>query len=344
MSKPRFLVSRTDRAGDLLLTLPVFRELRRNFPHSHIIAHVRQYTAPLLTLCPEIDEIIVDDDFAPGLTSSQLPDKIGSLAIDQAVIVHPSGRAILAAWRAGISKRTGRASNIWQLLLNDRRVQKRSKNEKHEFCYNLDLLTGIAADIDYSPYHLQISDDKRIEAMTILAGTAMNECRPVIIHPGHGGSAHNLTPPKYAEIAAELMRHQIPVLISFGPGEEHLQSLFPEAKPGRLGYLTGIPDLAKLAAVFSCCSAFIGGSTGPLHLAAALQLPCVAFFPPVKAMTPKRWGPTGSKHLVIMPELNYCNGKCQQCRHSGCMDRLDIDPAITWLLQDLKNEHTIRNK
>ncbi len=343
MNKPTFLVSRTDKAGDLILTLPVFRELKKNFPQCTTIAHVRSYTAPLLSLCPEVDQIIIDDEFAPGLCSNDLAKRLASLKADHAIIVHPAGRAIIAAWRAGIKLRTGRASNLWQFLLNDRRVQKRSRNEKHEFCYNLDLITNIVNHIDYLPYQIKVGE-KLLNAATAKL-TALNmQNRPVVIHPGHGGSAHNITPQKYAELAQRLIEMQIPVLISLGPGEEQLQNLFPAAKAGKCNFLSGIPDLASLAAIFSLCSAFIGGSTGPLHLAAALQLPCVAFFPPVKAMTPERWGPVGCKNLVIMPQLGYCNGKCPRCCHSGCMNRLETESAAAWIMQELNHEFTDCNK
>ena len=66
------LVSRTDRAGDLILTLPVFRELRKVFPDAHIVAHVRKYTASIAKLCKEIDEILLDDDYDQGLISNSL--------------------------------------------------------------------------------------------------------------------------------------------------------------------------------------------------------------------------------------------------------------------------------
>lgn len=333
MNRPVFLVSRTDRAGDLILTLPIFRELRKNYPECLIIAHVRKYTSPLLQLCPEVNKVINDDDFAPGTFCAELVKELKSCTPDQAIIVHPSARAIVSAWRAGIKKRTGRASNIWQILLNDRRVQKRSRNEKHEFCYNLDLLAGICGQIDYSPYFFSIPESIRTAARNFLASAGMQDTRPVVIHPGHGGSAFNQPAEKYAEMARELINHKIPVLVSFGPGEEKLKELFPAPAPEIFGFISDIPDLAILAGIFSECRAFVGGSTGPLHLAASLKIPCVAFFPPVRAMTPERWGPAGCQSLIIKPDLPVCDGQCKQCIHEGCMHDLSIEKAIAWLAQ-----------
>ena len=332
------MVSRTDRAGDLILTLPVFRELRKAFKNAHIIAHVRAYTAPLLKLCPEVDEIVIDDDYPAGLFSSPLTTAFKRLKIIHCFMVHPAGRAIVAAWRAGIKTRTGRASNIWQMLLNDRRVQKRSSNEKHEFCYNLDLLQSIVPKIDYSPYIFRLTEEQKSRGAAKIAELGLQ--RPIIIHPGHGGSAHNISTERYAELAQMLIKHNLPVLVSLGPGEEKLKSRFEPAQNGRLNFLCNVPDLAELGAVFSACSAFVGGSTGPLHLAASLQLPAVAFFPPVAAMTPKRWGPVGGKSLVLKPDLGYCKGKCDKCANSGCMTQIRLEPALDWLLEELNLEYS----
>lgn len=334
MAEPRFLVSRTDRAGDLILTLPVFRELRKCFAEAHIVAHVRSYTAPLLKLCPEVDEIVIDDHYPAGLLSSPLNQAFQKLTIDHCFIVHPAGRAILAAWRAGISRRSGRASNIWQVLLNDRHVQKRSRNEKHEFCYNLDLLSRTVTNIDYSPYHFMLTDEQRAAGAAAIKNLGL--LRPVVIHPGHGGSAHNISTGRYAELAEMLIKQGQSVLISLGPGEEKLKSFFEPCKSDKLNFLCNVPDLAALAEVFSACAAFVGGSTGPLHLAAALQLPTVAFFPPVAAMTPKRWGPVGNRSLVLKPDMSYCNGRCDNCASKGCMASIALEPAQEWLLKELK--------
>ena len=334
MAETRFLVSRTDRAGDLILTLPLFRELRKNFTDAHIVAHVRSYTAPIIKLCPEVDEILIDDAYPPGIFSLPLTKALKRMAFDHCFMVHPAGRAILSAWRACISRRTGRASNVWQLLLNDRHVQKRSRNEKHEFCYNLDLLSGTVANIDYTPYHFRLTDAQKSAGTEIV--TALGLRRPVIIHPGHGGSAHNISTERYAKLARMLVEQNLPVLISLGPGEERLKHFFDPLVGKNLNFLCNVPDLAGLAEVFSAGAAFIGGSTGPLHLAAALQLPTVAFFPPVAAMTPTRWGPVGNRSLVLKPDLGYCNGSCDKCSNKGCMTRIALEPAVEWLLQELK--------
>lgn len=331
------LVSRTDRAGDFILTLPVFRELRKAFPDAHIVAHIRKYTEPIARLCKEIDEVILDDNsaFEVGLLSNSLCNTIKDHNFDRAVIVHPAGRSIVAIWRANVPKRTGRASNIFQFMLNDGRIQKRSYNKKHEFEYNLDLLDGIVPEISYEPYHFDLEKSLVDEGKIVLEKLGLADS-PVIVHPGHGGSAHNITPEMYAEIASKLIDAGKSVLISMGPGEEKMEEFFAALKDtGKIFFLKNVSGMDKLAGIFANGKAFVGGSTGPLHLAASVGLPCVAFFPPVKAMTPKRWGPRGSESIVIKPELPDCRGKCDKCKNKGCMKTINVVQAVDWVNKEL---------
>jgi ADP-heptose:LPS heptosyltransferase len=321
-----FIVSRTDRAGDLILTLPVLRELKKAFPQARIIAHVRKYTSSLLRLCKYSDKVLIDDNYANFLV---LAKEFKALDPERIIVVHPSPRVIAAARLAGISRRTGRASNIWQFLLNDRRVQKRSKNQKHEYEYNLNLLEGIVDNPDFSPIKLRPENSDLQKAKKLLEQTGLKS--PVVIHPGHGGSAFNLAIEQYLEITQYLVKHHIPTLISLGPGEEQLESKFAKLTGKNCVCLKNVPDFAILAAVFSQCSAFAGGSTGPMHLASALDVPVVAFFPPVFAMTPGRWGPTGHTKLIIKPEITDCNGNCKSCSAKGCMQTINLERACRWL-------------
>ena len=48
-------------------------------------------------------------------------------------------------------------------------------------------------------------------------------------------------------------------------------------------------------------------------------------------MTPNRWGPVGCNSLIIKPDVPACNGKCNNCKYSGCMKNIDLMPVFDWL-------------
>jgi len=331
----RLLISRTDRAGDLLLTLPVFAAARAAWPEIELIAHVRAYTAPLLRGQPEVDETIIDpaEPGLPGLR--RLVRLFREAAPDAAIIVHPAPRVLLAAWFAGIPIRVGRASNVWQFLLNRRFAQHRSRNERHEFQYNLDLLTGLGLEpIEFTPW-VQLRQQAFSAGHDLLVASGwqpFSAPATVCVHPGHGGSAFNLAPGQYLDLCSRLLARKLSVVVTFGPEEACLLPLFKTLKHPRFHLVTNAPDLEALAGLLQHVDAFAGGSTGPLHLAAALGKPTAAFFPPVPGMTPKRWGPVGNQSLICMPTVDRCPNRCADCQHRPCFGKVDLEAVATWLL------------
>ncbi len=326
----RILVSRTDRAGDVTLTVPVFTALKALLPQAQLTALVRAYTAPLLREHPAVDHLIIDDS-SSDLSWFALARELRRESFDIAILVHPSPRAILAAFLARIPVRIGRASNVWQFFLTHRAVQHRSRNEKHEYQYNLDLIQPLdLSPPDIAPRLFPISSLVQI-ASHRLAEAGLGGTRPWFIHPGHGGSALNLSIEQFVRLSDALQQRQIPVCVTLGPQESHLARAFGPAVSGRLGFVSDLPDLAHLVALLPIGRGWSGGSTGPMHLAAAVGLPVAAFFPPLPAMTPKRWGPVGSMTQVFLPATTDCPGRCETCPHHGCMSTLDVMPAVEWI-------------
>jgi heptosyltransferase III len=394
------LISRTDRAGDLLLTLPVFSALRRLFPHARLVAHVRPYTAPLLRGHPHVDAVLLETGSATNphhwLTTAK---RFRQGGFTHAILVHPTPQALLAAWVARIPIRIGRASNLWQFTLTHRQVQHRSRNEHHEAEYNLGLAeplvdprlshhqalpppplppgqptgwrrdTRAATDrdairpFDAAPTGWPASEPAtpwphlrgifgRLDQDTFpwprvfpgplavaLGRSRLDKARihrpPIVIHPGHGGSAHNLSPTAYRHLVDTAISRGYPVAITLGRGEEGLGAVFPPPEPGRLAIIDDLPDLEALAGLLTHAGGFIGGSTGPMHLAAALQKPVLAFFPPRPGMTPQRWGPIGTQARVILPEVSACPDRCSACPYQPCMDSVDVNEGLDWLLSIL---------
>ncbi|HNV69341.1 MAG TPA: glycosyltransferase family 9 protein [Candidatus Ozemobacteraceae bacterium] len=329
-SPRRILISRTDRAGDLTLTVPVFQALKTLQPECHLTAHLRTYTAPLLRGHPAVDQLIVDDPEG-GLSLLALARTFRESQFDAAILVHPSMRAILAAFLAGIPLRIGRASNLWQIFLNRRAHQHRSRNEKHEYQYNLDLLNALdIAPPDIAPR--LFPDPALLPAVRqALARAGLPNARPWFVHPGHGGSALNLPLDQYAKLARELVQREIPVCVTLGPGESALSQAFGQAIPDRFGFVTDLPDLSYVVALLSLGRGWVGGSTGPMHLAAAVNLPVAAFFPPLPAMTPKRWGPVTRPAQVFLPAIPQCPQHCSRCPSHPCMNTLDTLPVVEWI-------------
>lgn len=317
------LISRTDRIGDVVLTLPVFTVLRQLCPQAKLIGHVRSYTAPLLDGHPDVDEILLDDHDGTPRPFLDLVREIREIKPDAAVLVHPAARAIAACWLARIPIMAGRALSIWQFLLTHRIVQHRSRNEKHEADYNIDLLAGLGLSPTRPLPQLYISDDTREWAAQRLASAGIT-APPVFVHPGHGGSAHNLPLDRYVELVFGLRGAGLQVVVTLGAAERSLAGAFGPPSPGEFAVIDDAPDAAHLAALLASGIGFAGGSTGPMHLAAAAGIHTIAFFPRRASMTPYRWGPLGPLAHVLMPPEEAGDGP-------EAMSKLDIWAAVAIL-------------
>jgi heptosyltransferase-1 len=115
-----------------------------------------------------------------------------------------------------------------------------------------------------------------------------------MINPGAGWGAKQWPAERYGEVARVLASDGMIPLINFGPGEEELANQVVAASGSKAVAISC--SLGELIALTRRARLFIGGDTGPLHLAAALQVPVVAIFGPTD---PARNGPYGTKSIVL---------------------------------------------
>jgi heptosyltransferase I len=115
-----------------------------------------------------------------------------------------------------------------------------------------------------------------------------------LLSPGGGWAAKLWPPENYGEVAAALAREGLPSLINFGPGEDERARAAEQSSAGAAQPLRC--SLGELIALTRRASIFIGGDSGPMHLAAALGVPVVAIFGPTD---PARNGPYGTRSIVL---------------------------------------------
>lgn len=118
--------------------------------------------------------------------------------------------------------------------------------------------------------------------------------RFVLINPGAGWGAKCWPAERYAAVAAELAHCGFATVVNIGPGESKLAHAFSANQNSRAFPMTG--TLGQLIACTRRASLFIGGDTGPLHLAAALNIPVVGVYGPTN---PARNGPYGTPAVVL---------------------------------------------
>lgn len=307
------LVVRNDKLGDFMLAFPALRALRRMFPHANISALVPAYTAEIARINPDVDEVIVDLGRKSGLFKwCRLVRQLREHRFDTVVTLFSTFRIGAAVWLAGIPYRLAPATKLAQVFYNHRLVQRRSRSEQPEYQYNIDLVARLGHDHSVDAAGIKppcLSFDQNAllqtrERLVSIFGIEPDE-KIVLIHPGHGGSANNLSPGQYAGLVSRLRPEKgIFVLVTAGPGEEKIANEVANRITGvrHAVYLSqaGLVEFAKLLAV---ADVFIGGSTGPLHIAGALDTPTAAFYPRGRVTSALRWQTLNSegRRLAFFP-------------------------------------------
>jgi len=115
-----------------------------------------------------------------------------------------------------------------------------------------------------------------------------------LLNPGAGWGAKQWPAERYGQVARQLAEEGLKSLINFGPGEESIARAVEAASGGTAETFKG--SLTQLMALTRRASLFIGGDTGPMHLAAALSVPVVGIFGPTN---PVRNGPFGARNIVL---------------------------------------------
>lgn len=327
---------RTDRMGDVMLALPVLHYLRSALPNAKIDFLVKDLYVDVIG--PYLESINVK---VRGLESSKgNPFNKKYTAV---LTLFADAKTAWQSWTARIPVRVGLFSKAWSFALySDGMRQRRSRAEKNEAIYNLELaqfflrrLIGRAP--MYDDPHIVLGGDERSaeKASERLEDIGMDPTKPFILfHPGMGGSAVNPSANKYLEMidAVEKETH-LPVVVSIGPviRDQELSSHILKAKP----YLKVVRhlELPVLREVFRLAKAVIAPSTGPLHLAHYVGTKTVGIYPPIKAQEKKRWAPWGGAgaSVVYSPSLGCpakrdCLGK--SCQHFFCMDQVDWTSLI----------------
>jgi heptosyltransferase-2 len=296
------LVARTDRLGDVILTLPVFAALREFFPQARLSFLLQSYTAELIEGHPLVDEVIRCD----VLPRSELLRLVRSKMFDAAIAAYPTWSVAWLLFRARIPIRVGSGYRPYSLLFTHRRYEHRHLALQHESEYNLNLLCALGVDplaIGPPQVSLPISATLRRESLEIAAHAGVDFSKPVVvIHPGSGGSAWDWPLERFAELG-KLLRagHDVTIVITGSESEQSIAEHLVQMIGGSAFSLAGKFTLKQLTAFLSNASVVVANSTGPIHIAAAVGTAVVGLYPNVPPMTPRRWSPLTEKKQILVP-------------------------------------------
>ncbi len=343
----RILVIRPDRIGDVTLATPVVRALRTTFPDAYIAALVRPVTEAVLRHNPHLDEILIDDWEQTHAGFGGFIDRLRMLRrrrFDTALMLLPTERHAWMTFLAGIRTRIGVGTKLYQVLTFARGV---SRNKyvplRHEADYCMDLARAIGVRSEDLRTEAFLTDAEMHAAGDRLRALGRRADAPLIsVHPEHGRSAPNWTTALYGEFITRALA-EIPdaqVLVNITPGNIVARAFFEQFRSPAVLFPDGSGDLRLLMGLIAQSDVVVSASTGPMHLAAALDTPTVSMFCPLTACSPELWGPKGNQARIILPPGNYCQTRCpgdpHVCTFEGGIHPADVVNAVRSVL-DKKN-------
>jgi ADP-heptose:LPS heptosyltransferase len=323
----RILVSRTDGLGDVIATLPIAVALKERLPDAEVAYMVTPYTAPIVRRIQQIDEVLTLTAMRRGLHLMQIykPDAI--------IFAKPELQLAFEALLARIDVRIGTGYRWYSGLFTRWVYDHRRKGAKHEAEYGVNLLLPLLdPPLPVRMPELGISEAGAIEAQhrrdeVGITGDYM------VIHPGSRGSASEYSPEGYAAVARALLDEEgdLSILITAGPGEEDLvQRVLHGIGPGRRAHAVEDLSLNGLSELLRSARGFLGGSSGPIHLAALVRTPVVGLYPGLPPLWPARWRPLGEHVTTLVPHASepFCTGCEREHQPENCVKRIAYQRVV----------------
>lgn len=299
----RIVVLRTDRLGELLLTLPLAHALHEREPSAQVTWVVQEPYADVVRLHPAASDVITvpwRDRRVRWRDVQPLIRTLRRRRFALAIVANPHKWLHWAVWRAGIPRRIGYGRK-WAWCLTDRVPDVKAQGLRHDTEWNLELLKPLGMTVARPQLTLLVSDTLKARARERLTAAGVSWTGPVIaLHPW-ASTAEKRWPAASFQALARHVRADVGATVLIIGGKEHAaeaaswRSVLPTAVD-----LVGQLTLIELAAVLSQCATLVSNDSGPAHLAAAVGTPTVTLFgSPHPWQGPIRWRPLGDGHVVL---------------------------------------------
>jgi heptosyltransferase-2 len=329
---------RLDQLGDLVLTTPLFRELKRHYPLARITAVIQPQYKAILTTNRHLDEILTLK-VQPGKWPSKRAQMLASalwyywtelrrrefdLAISPRFDVDEDLATMLCALtharkKVGHSTR-GSAAKLkfnWGFDAAYDTVIPTTPL-RHEVDRNLEVITALGGEAQSRRLEICLSENDRRFAAELLEH---HDQRRLLVALGIGGRAPGRRWPlrRYAECINVLnLQHRIQPVIVCSEEEDAEASALSVKLPAPPYILSGVP-LRTVCAVLERCDLFLGNDTGTAHLAAAMDCPTIvisrhaASSDPAHPNSPARFAPLCAQYRVLQPQAAAagCTTSCR---------------------------------
>ena len=342
LTQPRVLIWKLSALGDVILSTPSLRALRRQFPKGRLTLAVGRASYEAVAHCPYLDDIIVYDsrgkDRGP-IWHLRFVQRLRREAFDLSVDLQNSRKTHAMAWLAGVPVRIGYRRKFRWLLNRGVRVPRvvlaPVAQQQH-------LLRQSAFAIDGDQLELWPSPEDEASAAKLLG--PVEPGRTIIgVHPGGSGrwQTKRWDIERWAALCDALSRQNVHVVVTGGPDEQGLAGILRSHISSAPTMLIGKTSLMELACVIKQCHVFLAQDSSSLHVASAMGTPTVALFGPTDA---RRHLPPNFRGTVIHKDV-FCSPcyspQCRTITHA-CMKRIGVEEVLQAVLALLADSERVK--
>ncbi|MFC1804933.1 lipopolysaccharide heptosyltransferase II [Candidatus Omnitrophota bacterium] len=330
----RILIWRTDRIGDVILSTAVIRALRDANPSAYIAMIVRPYAREILEGNPYLDEVIVYDKKGRQrgvFASLKFAQALRGKKFDLALILHPTNRAHLISFLAGIRRRVGYDRKCG-FLLSDKLRHSKEDGAKHESEYTLDLLRFLGIEPKSKELYMPLKQRSEEWVAQLLKQEGIKETDKLLaVHPGASCASKIWPADRFAQAADALSeRYGFKTFVIAGPNDVRISEEVSKKMRRQVINLAGKTSVSELASLLKRCALFISNDSGPVHIAAALGTPVVSIFGRNKlGLSFLRWGPLGVKSRILHKEVGCVECLAHNCKKDFlCLKEITVDDLL----------------
>ncbi len=349
----RILIIRLGAVGDVVRTLPAASVLRAAYADAHLAWLVEPPSRSLLESLSWLDEVIVfpRPELRAALLGARGMRLGGGVArfvrelrehrFDLVVDFHSILKSAALAWASGSPRRVGYAPPFARegahRFATDR-VQLAPRRQSR-FRRNEAMVRYLGLEEPPARRPLAIAAEQ-VEAAAKALGPGPP---PVAIHPGTSDATpyKRWTVEGYAAVARALAEQGVPSVVTCGPARD--DRLFAERLIDQAGGAARLapptPTLPDLAALFQACRLYLGGDTGPLHLASLVGTPVVQLIGPTDPVENEPYPHTPSRTVRVQIHCNPCR---RGCAAASCMKALSAAAVLAAVRELLAAESGLR--
>ncbi len=326
----KILLIRLRLIGDVVFTTPIFRALRRQFPDARLAYLVEPHAAPVVKGNPNLDEVIVatrPDARGRLAADLKLARRLRAAKYDLVIDLHGGPRSALFAWATGAPRRIGYTAAGRGWMYTEQVPRDRVLRPRHSVVNQWDLLSALGfgpPDPERDPTEMTASPEAAVSVARKLASAGVDgrAHRLVLVHVSAGNPFRRWPAASFVELLTALLRADPArrIVVVSGPSEHTAaREIGARARAalgaGGSGVIDDVEfDLAELRALMDSAALFIGGDSGPLHVAGTTGVPVVGLYGPTLAARSAPWRPSRFvTESIELPEI-----ACRPCDQRRC--------------------------